>query len=286
MITTRIKQFLYPFYIYPKISWLRKKKTRQLFSYYQAKAKAGELISYTTTGLKLFSNMEEDGIILWLIALLNIRRGIFLDIGSHDCINSNCANLVFNFNWEGTFIDSDKKLLKIGERTYKLFSKTIRQKLRFVANFLTPENVNEIVGRHAINNEIDFMSIDIDGNDYFIWKALTCVRPKIVMIENKVEYGHHEISIPANSYFLQSEWGASPVSVTKLAEKKGYVLVAANKKGFNTFYLREDLINGTIEPLKIEDILKDPEVSRDFYDDAVMNAIRDKLEPFRKTNTF
>ena len=65
------------------------------------------------------------------------------------------------------------------------------------------------------------MSIDIDGNDYAIWKALTYVQPKIVVIENKIEYGSYEIVVPADKNHAASQWGASIVSITKLAEEKG-----------------------------------------------------------------
>ena len=224
--------------------------------------------------------MEEDGVILWLIASLNIERGIFIDIGSNDCINSNCANLVFNFNWQGTFIDGNKKLLDIGERNYNLFGKTKRLTLRFVESFLTPQNINDVLDKNELSKEIDFMSVDIDGNDYAVWQALNIVQPKIVLIENKVEYGKHDIVIPADTSFSPDEWGASPLSMTKLAEQKGYTLVAANSKGFNTFYLRNDLVNTVIPPLKIEILLDQPSIKNDFYNEAAMIAIENKKRQF------
>jgi hypothetical protein len=271
MFATRIKQVVYPLYILPKISFLTKRKLKRLFQFYKTQSSP---VSFHDVGLKVFSNMEEDGIILWLLASLNIKKGVFLDIGSNDCINSNCANLIYNFDWEGVFIDADKKLLKIGERNYRLFGKTQKLNLKFIQHFLSPENINDLITQQVWTGEIDFMSIDIDGNDYYIWKALTCIKPKMVMIENKIEYGWYDIAVPADTTRFKSfEWGASPVALTKVAMEKGYTLVAANKKGFNIFFLRNDLMRENIPSLKLEDLLNDPEIKKDFYDNDYMEKL-------------
>jgi len=281
MFPTRIKQAIYPLYILPKISFKRQ-KLKKLFQFYKTRSSP---VSFRDAGLKVFSNMEEDGIILWLIASLDIEKGVFLDIGSNDCINSNCANLVFNFDWEGAFIDTDKKLLKIGERNYRLFGKTRKLNLKFIQSFLTSENINDLITKQIWSNEIDFMSIDIDGNDYYIWQALTCVKPKIVMIENKIEYGWHDIAVPADpSRFKSFEWGASPVALTKLAAEKGYTLVAANKKGFNIFFLRNDLMKENIPVLKLEDLLNDPEIKKDFYNKQYTEELIKKLNALKSSS--
>ena len=275
MFPTRIKQAIYPVYILLKISFFKRQKLKRLFQFYKTRSSP---VSFHDVGLKVFSNMEEDGIILWLIASLNIEKGVFLDIGSNDCINSNCANLVFNFDWEGVFIDADKKLLKIGDRNYRLFGKTKNLNLKFVQHFLSPENINDVITQQIWTNEIDFMSIDIDGNDFYIWQALTCVKPKIVMIENKIEYGWHDIAVPADALRFKSfEWGASPFTLTKLAMEKGYTLVAANKKGFNIFFLRNDLMKENVPALQLEDLLNDPEIKKDFYDQHYMEELMKKL---------
>ena len=266
--TTAIKRLIYPLYIYPKITngWKAKLNDSNFL-----KDEAALQI------LKLFSNRNEDGIILKLITALNINNGFFIDIGSNDCINSNCANLAFNFNWNGVFIDADKSLLKIGERNYKLFKSD--SKFKFVEAFLYPENINEIVLNNIDKNtEVDFASIDIDGNDFAIWQALDCVRPKIVVVENKIEYGKYDIVIPTNDKFKQQEWGASIVSFTNLAIQKGYTLVSTNDAGFNAFYLRNDLFeNSSIKPLKLESVLENTSINKDFYSAEIMKTLLERI---------
>lgn len=273
-ITTSIKRLLYPLYIYPKTSRAKKQEVHKIFdSYLQTK---NDISSYVVHHLRLFSNLNEDGIILKLIASINARKGYFLDIGSNDCINSNCANLAFNFDWKGVFIDADPRLLRIGRRMYHLFGKD--REMKFASQFLSPENIDKLVCQIISTTEIDLMSIDIDGNDYAIWKALETVQPKIVVIENKIEYGACDIVVPSSERFASHEHGASIVSFSKLAEKKGYSLVATNAAGFNAFYMRNDCFRISGLPLlALEDVLNDEKISRSFYSSKVMSALEHKL---------
>lgn len=262
-LSTRIKQLIYPLYILSRSNGIRKKKLNQLFNQYSEKAKAGIATHHQSYPLQLFSNMEEDGIILWIIASLRNKKGYFIDIGSNDCINSNCANLALNFGWKGIFIDSEQRLLNIGRKNYQLFCKNANYQFRFIQSFVRPENINQVIRENALTSEIDLISIDIDGNDHAIFKALDIVRPKCFIVENKIEFGNHELVIPPN--INGDEAGASIISMVKLAESKGYTLIAANKAGFNTFFLRNDLVSEILPPIPVEAIINDPDVSRDFY---------------------
>lgn len=260
--TTKIKQLIYPLYIYWKITKKRKRKIQNI--------DADALNNF-----KLFSNRNEDGVILRLVNTLKIKEGFFIDIGSNDCINSNCANLVFNLNWSGIFIDADEKLLKIGKRNYTLFKKN--KNVEFIKSFVTKENINKLVADSVGQKEIDFISIDIDGNDFEIWEALN-LNPKIVVVENKIEYGNYDIVVPVNNNFSPSEWGASIVSFTKLSEAKGYTLVATNSAGFNAFYVRKELVNKyNLKTLLLQDVLEDANINEDFYAAAKMNELIKRL---------
>lgn len=268
--TTSIKRLVYPLYIYPKITSKVKARLHERFQLIQRELENGTIPEIDD--LRLFSNMEEDGIILRLLASINVFKGNFIDIGSNDCINSNCANLAFNFDWSGLFIDGNAKLIKIGKRNYRFFN--YAERLRFDTCFLSPENINEVIERNLITKEIDFMSIDIDGNDFAIWKAIEIVNPKIVVIENKIEYGKFDIVAPAIKKIPQDRWGASLVSITKLAIKKGYTLVATNKEGFNSFYMRNDCFKQSkLQVLSVDTVLNSPHISASFYDETEVKSL-------------
>jgi hypothetical protein len=83
------------------------------------------------------------------------------------------------------------------------------------------------------------MSIDIDGNDYWVWDAISVTSPKVVIIETHIEFGFNNIDVYPGRH--PDYHGASPVAVKKLARRKGYRLVGANRLGFNTTYVRDGL---------------------------------------------
>jgi len=272
--TTHIKRLIYPLYILPRVTTKSRKKIEDLYARFNNKNEA--ILNNPNFNLRVFSSLEEDGIILQIIAALNIKKGYFLDIGSNDCINSNCANLVFNLNWTGVFVDANQELLNIGKRNYSLFKKD--KNLKFVNGMLYPNNINQIIKANSSTLDIDFMNIDIDGNDYKIWEAIDIVNPKIVLIENKIEYGNYDIVVPVKETFLPSQWGASIVSITKLAQQKKYKLVATNKQGFNAFYVRNDCFERyNLRELLLEDVFAYSEINNCFYSETIMQDLLKKL---------
>ena len=272
--TTHIKRLIYPLYILPKITTKSRNKIEDLYARFNNKNET--ILNNPNFNLRVFSSLEEDGIILQIIAALNIKQGYFLDIGSNDCINSNCANLVFNLNWTGVFVDANQELLNIGKKNYSLFKKD--KNLKFVNGMLYPNNINQIIKANSDSLDIDFMNIDIDGNDYKIWEAINIVNPKIVLIENKIEYGKYDILVPVEQPFLPSHWGASIVSITKLAQQKNYTLVATNRQGFNAFYVRNDCFERyNLKELVLENVFASSEINNCFYSDTIMQDLLKKL---------
>ena len=118
--------------------------------------------------LNIFTNSGEDGILLNIINKVECINKTFVDIGSNDCINSNCANLAFHHQWKGVFIEGDQKTLERGNYIYTKYFKENIKLFSFVNAIVEPDNINTII-RSAINNEeVDLLSIDLDGNDYHI----------------------------------------------------------------------------------------------------------------------
>jgi hypothetical protein len=235
---------LYPVYVYPRAT---RKKREWLHAQFEKQRSAN-----TPPSIKLFSNQDEDGIILWLAARIGCKQGFFVDIGSNDCVNSNCANLALNFNWSGVFVDAELPLLQIGRRLYSRYG--LSGSLKFVHQFVSEENIDDLLKSWA-PADVDFMNIDIDGNDYAIWKSIHSIRPKIVVAENRIEFGREALVVPVDKGFDPKYWGASIVSMTELATEKGYTLVATNFGGFNGFYLRNDLFaTSGLKPLPLEHV--------------------------------
>ena len=216
----------------------------------------------------IFTDRGEDGIIHFLLKYLEPVNPIFVDIGAGDCINGNCTTLVTHFNWRGLFLDSDPAQLAVGRNFYKQKIK-MGAAINIVQEEVTPANINTILEREGITGEIGLLSIDIDGNDYWIWKAIDKINPKLVVIEAKVEFGTRDVVVPygpGNHHSRDKMYnGASVEALRKLGEQKGYDLVASNLFGYNLFFTRKE---AGIPAIELRQILNVPHTRNSFYPDS------------------
>jgi hypothetical protein len=226
----------------------------------------------STASYNIFTYHGEDGIIYYLSRQLQPLKRLFVDIGSGDCIKSNCATLAIHFGWRGLFLDNDATQLDVGKSFY-------RQKIekgaaiRFVKEKVTPLDINNILEREGVSGEIGLLSIDIDGNDYWVWQAIHVIQPQIVVIEAKVEFGLRDVVVPYgdnNHHAADAMYnGASVEALRKLGEKKGYKLVGANYEGYNLFFVKE----GTSLPAATTAaLLQAPGIKASFYPDSFFTS--------------
>lgn len=251
---------------------------RLLFHYYQGLALNKKPPPLKETGFRIYSQFEEDGILLFLFAVLGTRNKAFVDIGAGDgVVNSNCANLAINFGWHGLFIEKSLEWVQQGIRFYGKHPDTFLYPPKFVCAQVTRENVNSLIQEAGLEGEVDLLSIDIDGNDYWIWEALDCIQPRVVIIETHVEFGAKSIVVPYDPNYSypgthQDYHGASPIAMAKLAKRKGYRLVGGIQYGFNTIYVQEGLQEDLIPEVTIESILQHPRMKER---KGVFEAIKD-----------
>ena len=236
---------------------------RQLFNYYQQALSQGMNFQLSDTGFRNYSQFEEDGKLLYIFAAIGTSNKTFIDIGSGDGINSNCANLSINFGWNGLFIDGDGQNIETGQNFYDTHPDTWAYPPKFAQAFIQRENINDIIKGNGFSGDIDLVSIDLDGNDYWIWEALSVISPRVVIIETHIEFGLQSIVVPYDRDYRYpgkhpQYHGASPVAMTKLAARKGYRLVGANEYGFNMIYIRQDLGKEILPELSVETLLAHP----------------------------
>lgn len=219
---------------------------RQLMQHYLNCKTQKTLPAIKTTGFKVFSQFEEDGILLYLFSIIGEGSKTFIEIGANDGINSNCSNLAVHFGWSGLFFEGDPKLIKRGRKFYSRIPTPWHPKPTYVQAIIKRENINQLINENGLAGDIELLSIDIDGNDYWIWDALEVVQPKVVVIETHTEFATNNIVVPYDpNYMFPGKHpvyhGASVIAMNKLAEKKGYRLVAASDLGINQIFLRNDL---------------------------------------------
>jgi hypothetical protein len=226
----------------------------------------------------VFTYHGEDGLLFNIFSRLNETPKIFVDIGVGDCVKSNCANLAVNLGWTGLFIDAEYRNIAIGKSFYAKLNATKFSPPHFLQKKVSPENINELLKETAIFGEIGLLSIDIDGDDYWIWKAIDTINPIVVIIECKVEFGDKELITPysktTNNYKNATYLGASIPSFCRLAKQKGYSLVSANRSGYNLIFLKNTFLESSnISELNPQDLLALPQVKKSFYADSLLKGI-------------
>jgi hypothetical protein len=271
--TRQIKNFFKKHFYYLKV-WNKfspsvQIQQRQLFHYYQDGAKSGKRVQLKDTGFSVFSQYEEDGILLFIFACIGVSNKTFVEIGSNDGVNSNCANLAINFGWHGLFIDGDETAIKRGKHFYSKYPDPWSYPPQFICAKVTRENINDLIQNAGFKGEIDLLSIDIDGNDYWIWDALEIIAPRVVIIETHVEFGYNNVVVPYDpAYSFPGKHpvyhGASPVAMSKLANRKGYRLVGANNYGHNNIFVKNGFGDDLIPEVTVESILQHPSAKESF----------------------
>lgn len=258
-----LKKRFYKIKLYRQLSPSTQIQQVNLFHHYIDCLRNNNLPNFNETGFKVFSQFEEDGKLLYIFSILGMGNKTFVDLGSNDCINSNCANLVVHFNWRGLFVDGDKNLIEIGKKFYKKTPNFWSYKPKFVHAFLTKKNVNKIIQQEGFEGEIELLSIDIDGNDYWIWESLEIIQPKVVIIECQLAFGLEEKVIPYREDFKEdvrnsNNYGASAFALQKLGMQKGYRLVGANEYGNNLFFIKNGLAEIQLPEVSVESLLQHP----------------------------
>jgi len=223
-----------PFSVLKFLYKKNKKKTNQKFS-----ENLDEINKYE---FKKTSQNNEDGIIEYIFNKIQLKKINFIEIG-FDYYENNSINFLHKVN-KGLFIDgSNEKVLKL-KSVLKIFYpfKNIKVLLKFIHR----DNLNEIINNYfSQKEEIDFLSIDVDGNDYYLFENLS-IKPKIICIEYNFWYGSNiKCSVPYDKNFIWEHGslysGASLDALCSLAKNKGYHLIALDSNCVNAFFIRSDL---------------------------------------------
>ena len=218
---------------------LGKINTRQILN-------INKLSSLKEAEFKVFSQWGDDGIIQYLINKIPIINPIFVEFGVEDYTESNTRYLLMNDNWSGLVIDGSYSNICDIKSSYYYWM----YDLTAVHSFIDTDNINNILIDNGFNGDIGILSIDIDGNDYWVWKAISAISPSIVICEfNSVFGDHHSVTVPYNPSFQRTKehysnlyFGASLPALIELASEKGYSFIGANSNSVNAYFIKSDLV--------------------------------------------
>jgi hypothetical protein len=133
--------------------------------------------------------------------------------------------------------------------------------------WITAENVDALLTSSGCPRDVDFFSLDIDGNDYWVWEAVEAINPKVCCIETlDIAPSNKRITMPYDPKFslgaqppqLQDFRSGSLAAMVKLSKRKGYRLVGAHRHGFNAFFMRNDIGMDFFPEVSVVDVHNNP----------------------------
>lgn len=223
------------------------------------------------TGFKCYSQTDEDGILLFLFSVLGVSKKLCAEICAGDGIECNSANLILNHGWHGLLVDGSKVRIDQGQKFYAQSPHTNIFPPRFALSWVTRQGVNELLTANGFVGEIDLLSLDLDGVDYWIWDAIEAVTPRVVIVEYSDILGPERCwTVPYADDFSAAAYpktngmpnfaGASLGAFVKLGKRKGYRLVGVNRYGFNAFFVKNGLGDTLIPEIDARDCFSHPKV--------------------------
>jgi hypothetical protein len=248
---------------YQTLNWARLDQLLQIellkaWSDELAKPRYADPKCLTRYGFKVYSQCDEDGIIQEIFRRIGTTNRIFVEFGVESGCECNSVKLLLE-GWRGIWLEGVQEHY---EQIFARFRAYMDERRLAVARaFITAENINDLIGQGGVRGEIDLLSIDIDRNDYWVWKAIDVISPRVVVIEyNATLRPPLSLVVP---YDAKAIWqgtnyhGASLEAFVRLGDSKGYRLVGCNFAGSNAFFVRQDLT---------KDLFLDPATAEQHYE--------------------
>jgi hypothetical protein len=201
------------------------------------------------SGFRVYSEFEEDGMILYVLTMIGFKSKKIVEMccgAGRECM---ATNLILNHGFDGYLFDGDPQNIKLAHKFFQskkdclLYTPVLRNA------WITIDNVNSLLVEAGCAGEVDVFSLDIDGNDYWIWEAIKVIKPRLLTCEtHNIIPSDQSLTIEYRSDFdcwskpdhEQDYRGVSLLALVKLCKEKGYRLIGAHRYGFNAFFLRED----------------------------------------------
>ena len=195
-------------------------------------------IDFSALSQSMFSQGAEDGMIERIFERLPPRRRCCVEFGAGDGLrNSNTARLLRELGWSGVMIEgSDYRFGRLREHHGD------NPRVQLLQARLQPDNIEAVFATAGVPDDLDLLSIDVDGNDYWLWQAIERCKPQVVVVEYNPYYAPPERWVmtfnPHHVWDGSTYYGASLESLTALGKSKGYELLACDAMGNNAFFVQ------------------------------------------------
>jgi hypothetical protein len=233
---------------------------RQISLYYQMLMNNKEkLPRFQDVGFRVYSQADEDGLLLYIFSLIGFTNKVLVDIASGVPYGANSTNLICNLGFSGLLIEGSADNVEATKQFYASHPDTCLFPPKQECLWVTAENINGVFSDNFITGEIDLFSLDVDGVDYWLWEKLSVVQPRVVIAEAATFWGKEKsVTIPYNPKFNRFDihpdyMGASIPAFIKLGRKKGYRLVACNRYGYNLIFVSDDIGSDVLPEISVDE---------------------------------
>lgn len=219
---------------------------------------------------RVHSQNGEDGLMLYVFSQIGVTNRKFIEFGIGDGTECIAANLLLNFGWSGLMIEGSSSYANHATNYYNTHPK-MQGEVKILNKFITKDNINSLFKEGGIEGEIDLLSIDIDGNDYWVWKAIEAVSPRVIIVEYNATFGKEKaITVEYDPSFMRIDkhssgyyYGLSLKAAENLGKEKGYVLVGCDSEGVNAIFVRNDINLGKLQATTAEEAYYEMKVRSD-----------------------
>jgi hypothetical protein len=210
----------------------------------------------------VYSAGGEDGILNYLHSLIINPNQYFVEIGASNGVANNTAFFALAKKHTGLMVEGNKRTSQASKLFYSLFNKAV-----FCMNsYVSLKNIDKITKLFHYPDP-DILSLDIDGNDYYILKAIlqNGILPKVIVVEYNATMGPDApLSIPYTEVFDYSSahptrlyYGASFAAWNLLLESYNYSHITVDSLGVNSFFARQECLTCDLSGLPTAKIFRD-----------------------------
>lgn len=222
--------------------WRYQAEATSLLEHILAQPRYNDPLRLERSGLKVYSQNDEDGIVAEIFRRIGTANSRFMEFGVENGLENNTLYLLEQ-GWSGAWLEGSRDNVSAIEVGFRRKIDAGRLSIRQAV--VDRDNINDLVRALALPHDLDLLSIDIDGNDYHIWDAITAIEPRVVVIEYNAKFPPPMRWVigydPAHRWDGTDQCGASLETMADLGRRKGYRLVGCNITGSNAFFVKSGL---------------------------------------------
>jgi hypothetical protein len=194
-------------------------------------------------GYRVYSQADEDGILREIFRRIGEGTRTFVELGTGDGLENNTLFLLTQ-GWSGVWIEGSARKVTSAKKTFASF--VAQNQLRIVQHFITAAGIDKTVAELHPKAELDLLSIDLDGNDYYILDAIRSINPRVIVAEYNAKFPPDVFWVmqynETHQWDSSDYFGASLKALEELLAQRGYALVGCSVLGTNAFFVRKDLV--------------------------------------------